>query len=330
MALETAQALIRAAAEAVGSGGMVQFTFQGGEPTLAGLDFFRAFLSMEKQYPGVRFSHSLQTNGMHVNGEWADFLRENRFLVGLSVDGTKQIHDRNRVDASGSGSWSRVTGALALLDAAKVETNLLCVVTAAAAKTPQKVYASMKNLGNHPLQFIPCLDPMENRRGGESYSLTPALYGRFLCSLFDCWYRDWKTGYYVSIRTFDDYLRILMGQPPSACAASGSCGSYLTAEADGSLYPCDFYVLDNWRIGNIRDMSALEALTSPIARQFVEESHIRPAKCRSCQWFPICRGGCKRDWTAAHENYYCEAFRVFFPYAFPRLREAAQQMRHMR
>lgn len=325
MSEDTAQALIQAAFAAVESDGDVQFTFQGGEPTLAGLEFFRRFMELEALYGSKKVTthHAIQTNGLHLDDAWATFLKEHNFLVGVSIDGNQTIHDSFRLDAAGKGTWDRVTAALALLDRYGVETNLLCVVSATVAKNPQKVYAALRALGDHPLQFIPCLDPLEAQRGSEKYSLKPENYGRFLCNLFDCWYRDWKAGNYISIRTFDDYLRILMRRPPSTCAAAGACGSYLVAEGDGSLYPCDFYVLDEWRIGNIREMSVEEALAAPASVRFVREGAQRPENCKSCAYFPICRGGCKRDWTHQRNNYYCTSFKAFFDYALPRLREMA-------
>ena len=326
MSEATAQALIRAAFAAVEPGGFVQFTFQGGEPTLAGLDFFRHFLELEAQYRtrDIRVGHAIQTNGLHINAQWAAFLKQHDFLVGVSIDANQAIHDAYRMDAAGKGTWERVTGALALLDSHGVESNILCVVSSAVAKNPQRVYASLRTLGDHPLQFIPCLDPMEAQRGGEKYSLKPEAYRKFLCGLFDCWYRDWKAGNYISIRTFDDYLRLLMRMPPSTCAASGACGSYLVAEGDGSLYPCDFYVLDEWRIGSIHEMTVAEALASPVSVRFVKEGVLRPEACRTCPYFPICRGGCKRDWTQQRKNYYCASFKAFFAYALPRLQEMAR------
>ena len=326
MSEATAQALIRAAFAAVEPGGFVQFTFQGGEPTLAGLDFFRHFLELEAQYRtrDIRVGHAIQTNGLHINAQWAAFLKQHDFLVGVSIDANQAIHDAYRMDAAGKGTWERVTGALALLDSHGVESNILCVVSSAVAKNPQRVYASLRTLGDHPLQFIPCLDPMEAQRGGEKYSLKPEAYRKFLCGLFDCWYRDWKAGNYISIRTFDDYLRLLMRMPPSTCAASGACGSYLVAEGDGSLYPCDFYVLDEWRIGSIHEMTVAEALASPVSVRFVKEGVLRPEACRTCPYFPICRGGCKRDWTQQRKNYYCASFKAFFAYALPRLQGMAR------
>lgn len=325
MSGNTAEAVIRSGFEAVEPGGFVQFTFQGGEPTLAGLDFFRGFVALEEKYRpwGMQVGYSIQTNGMQLDEEWVHFLKKHDFLVGLSIDGNQAIHDSYRVDASGIGTWQQVTSALALLDTYGVETNLLCVVSAAVAKNPQKVYSSLRKLGNHPLQFIPCLDPMESERGKEHYSLKPDAYGRFLCSLFDCWYRDWKRGNYLSIRTFDDYLRILMRMLPSNCAASGSCGSYLVVEGDGSLYPCDFYVLDEWRLGNIHEMTVEEATCCATSRKFLEEGAVCPESCKACPYLPLCRGGCKRDWTQRRRNYYCTSFRTFFDYSLPRLQEMA-------
>lgn len=332
MTRETAEALLRAATGAVQAGDVIQITFQGGEPTLAGLDFFRAFVRMERELipSGVAVHHSIQTNGMSITGEWAEFFRENHVLVGLSLDGARAFHDAMRVDAQDKGTWDRATAALKQLEQAGVETNLLCVVTGPMARSPQKVYQSLCKLGRHPLQFIPCLDPLEAPRGSMPYSLSPQRYGQFLCGLFDCWYRDWQGGRYVSIRLFDDYLRILAGMPPSTCAASGACGSYLVVEGDGGLYPCDFFVLDEWYLGNIHDLGVDDAVTCAQSRRFLERGQMRPQACAGCPHVAVCRGGCPRDWTGlAHqvENYYCPALRQFFDYAMPRLRQAAAAIR---
>lgn len=325
MSESTAEAVIRQAFSAVDAGGYVQFTFQGGEPTLAGLPFFQHFLTLEEKYRTrpVTVGHAIQTNGLNIDESWAAFLKQHDFLVGISIDGNSHIHDTYRTDAAHKGTWSRVTQALGILQKHGVQTNILCVVTSTVAKSPQKVYYALRALGGHPLQFIPCLDPMEAERGAEPHSLQPEAYGRFLRSLFDCWYWDWKSGNYISIRTFDDYLRILMGMQPSTCAAAGACGSYLVVEGDGSLYPCDFYVLDEWKIGNIHDMTLTQALSSPASTRFLQDGALRPENCRGCRFFPICRGGCKRDWTALRQNYYCESFQTFFAYALPRLQEMA-------
>lgn len=332
MTRETARNLLCSAAQASAPGDVIQITFQGGEPTLAGLDFFRDFIAMERNIipPGITVHHSIQTNGITLTKELADFFRSNRFLVGLSLDGAREFHDAFRVDPQGKGTWNRVMTALHELDMAGVDTNLLCVVTAPIARSPQKVYRSLNKLGSHPLQFIPCLDPLESPRGSMPYSLSPQRYGNFLCGLFDCWFRDWKDGHYVSIRLFDDYLRILAGMYPSTCAALGVCGSYLVVEGDGSLYPCDFFVLDEWYIGNINETSAAQAMNDPQSLRFLERGRTRPRVCASCAYFGLCRGGCPRDWTTFTSqggNYYCSAFRHFFDHALPYLRQMAAAIR---
>lgn len=305
---------------------MITFLFQGGEPTLAGLDFFREFMELERKYakPNVYCNHAIQTNGFCITEEWAAFLRDHGFLVGLSMDGTQALHDHFRIDAAGHGTWEKTAGALKLLEKYNVEMNLLIVVTGQLAKKAPQVYRSLTQLGRHPMQFIPCLDPIEAKRGSEPHSLKPDSYGKFLCNLFDCWYRDWKAGNYVSIRTFDDYLRILLRMPPSACATSGACGSYLVVEGDGGLYPCDFYVLDSWYLGNILECTVEEALSSEKSRQLLLDSRKRPDECRSCRYMPICRGGCKRDWMENGSNYYCQSFQTFLLTLFPDWRKWRQ------
>lgn len=331
MTTETVYTLLTSTFVAVDCGDLIHILFQGGEPTLAGLDFFRTFTQHAKELcpKNVTIHYGIQTNGVSLNDEWVKFFWENNFLVGLSLDGTREFHNALRMDASGRGSWDRALHALKLLDKYKVETNLLCVVTKTMARSPQKVYQSLCKLNQHPLQFIPCLDPLEGERGSMSYSLLPQAYGKFLCGLFDCWYRDLTGGTYISIRIFDDYLRLMMRMPPSSCAASGSCGSYLVVEGDGSLYPCDFFVLDRWYLGNIHDTSVEAALSSETSKRFVQEGSQRPQSCASCPYIALCCGGCKRDWVKNDQhitNYYCESFRTFFAYALPRLQDAAKRL----
>ena len=328
MSQETAEALVRAAFDSIDPGGTLTFAFQGGEPTLIGLPFYEAFLALESKYikPGVTVHHAIQTNGQTLDESWALFFRKHQFLVGLSVDGTKDLHDLYRIGPDHNGTWKTVTKALSLLEKHSVEVNLLCVVTKQCARSGQKVYQSLKKLGVRYLQFIPCLDPMEDPRGAAPYSLTPDAYGHFLCALFDAWYLDWKAGQYVSVRLFDDYAHLLLGQPSGSCATSGHCGNYLVVEGDGSFYPCDFYVFDDWRLGNVLHQSPVEACSCERACKFLSDGDARPDACSACPWHSLCLGGCKRDWyetEGQRKNYYCPAFQMFFAYAYPRLQEIA-------
>ena len=324
MTAETSRILIQRAFAAVSPGGCISFSFQGGEPSLAGLDFFEHFVqTVAALQPGnCTVTYAIQTNGLLLDGKWAAFFKKHRFLVGVSVDGGQTLHDTHRVDTAGKGTWERVMQGIRLLQKAQVEVNLLCVVTKQCAKNPVRVYKALKQTGVGYLQMIPCLDPLEERRGAMPYSLLPEDYGSFLCRLFDAWYQDWQAGRYISIRLFDDYIHLAMGLPAGTCSTCGSCGSYFVVEADGGVYPCDFYVLDAWKMGNIHDNDLQQLQKSAAAVRFLQESLTHPDGCLQCHWYRLCNGGCKRDWytqNGKQRNYYCAAFRQFFSYAAPKM-----------
>lgn len=324
---ETSRKLIDAVFTAAGKRGAVSFSFQGGEPTMAGLAFFGAFTEAvrKRNADHLPVHWAIQTNGLNLDAEWATFLHDHRFLAGISVDGLPEIHDRYRPDAAGRGTWERATGAVRLLLDHQVEVNLLCVVNGRTAGSPKKVYRSLKALGSKYLQFIPCLDPLEMPRGSRPWSLSPEAYGRFLCGVFDEWYRDWQEGHYISVRQFDDWVHLAMGLPPGTCASAGQCGGYLVAEADGSFYPCDFYALDEWRLGGVEE-NLKDLMNSEKMRRFMQRRNRRPARCSACRYDRLCRGGCPRDWTEQEnrtENYFCPAFQMFFSYAEERIMRIA-------
>lgn len=325
---DTARLLIQRALEAAGETGSVSFSFQGGEPTLAGLPFFEQFTETVRTLNSANrpIHYGIQTNGLAVDAAWAKFLAEHHFLVGISLDGDKALHDSNRVDAAGRGTWARVCQSLTLLQKAGADCNLLCVVTRRCARGAVRTYHALQKTGVRYLQFIPCLDPLGEARGQRPWSLTPQDYGSFLCTLFDEWYRDWRAGNYTSVRLFDDYVHRMMGLPAGTCSTTGSCGGYLAAEADGGIYPCDFYVLDAFRLGSIREASLPDLQQSACLRRFLDEGQQPPAECAACGWKSLCQGGCQRDrfWDgAARHNYYCPSFRRFFAHAAVRLQEIA-------
>ncbi len=329
MTEELADLLIRQAFDAVDADGAVSFAFQGGEPTVAGLPFFRHFVSEVKasKPPAVKVGFSVQTNGTLLNEDWAAFFHENGFLVGLSLDGFRAAHNAYRVDVSGEGTWKRVLAAKTLLGRHGVSCNALCVVTRDCAESPELAYRRLKNFGFRFLQFIACMDPIGHARGQEPYSLTPEQYGQFLCEVFDLWYRDWAAGDYHSVRIFDDYIHILLGDGASTCAACGKCGSYLVIEGDGSVYPCDFYVLDHWKIGDITETPLSEMAAGRKAADFLSSGADKPNECLACTYRKICNGGCKNDWYAdsdGNHNYYCRAFKTLLDYAMPRMKQIAQ------
>ncbi len=332
---ETADLLLERTFSQIEPRGRVSFAFQGGEPTVAGLPFFRRFVDRVQALrpQDVSVSYAIQTNGTLLDDAWASFFQENGFLVGISLDGEKSLHNLYRTDASNEDTWNRAVRGLRLLQKHKVDVNALCVVTAQTARHAEQTYRTLKALGFEYIQYIACMDPMGEPRGTRPWSLSPAAYGKFLCRLFDCWYQDWETGRYHSIRLFDDYIHILLGDGASTCATCGRCGSYFLVEADGAVYPCDFFALDDWCMGSLKTHSFSELAASDAAKRFLQEGRQKPAACADCRYGSICNGGCRNDWVRdglGVRNYYCEAFRALLDYAMPRMRLIAQAERRQR
>ncbi len=336
---ETLERLVAAAFATAGQS--VGFSFQGGEPTLVGLPFYERLIALEEKYNTRRLpiQHAIQTNGMHLDSAWARFFREQRFLVGLSLDGHARSHDRYRVDAHGAGTHARVHAAARLLQQERVEFNILSVVTAELARRITGVYAWLRDQGFGYLQFIPAIDDFGLEAGhAAAWSLTAEAYGDFLCRLFDLWYDDYCSGRYVSIRHFDNWIQLLRGCEPESCALRGVCSAYGVVEADGSIHPCDFYVLDEWQLGHIATDELGAMLTGEIAERFVRLSLNKDPACDTCTWFGICRGGCRRDTEPLladpdrpyglrlSANRFCAAYKRFFPHAFGRMQAIAREL----
>ncbi len=327
MSRETMRALIRRAF--MYADGSVSFAFQGGEPTLAGVVFYRDFVQTVGRYNtrNLPVSYALQTNGYALTDEMCVFFAENRFLVGVSVDGTRDIHNAIRPDRERCGSYDQVMRGIDMLRSHGVEYNILCVVTAPIAAQSK---ACWENLKRHQyLQFIPCIDAFDGQR--QAFSLSAEVYGQFLIDAFACYERAYYAGKPVSERRFDNYLSMLLGRRPEACGMNGVCGIYFLAEADGGIYPCDFYVLDDWRLGNINETSFQRMEKSERARAFWTLSCVLPAACRTCSWLRLCRGGCRRDREpfvdgTPQENRFCQSYRMFFQACLPRMKKLARKI----
>ncbi|MBQ1860851.1 MAG: anaerobic sulfatase maturase [Clostridia bacterium] len=329
MTKETRDCLIARAIEAVEEKGTIQFSFQGGEPTVAGLEFFQDFVDTVGRMDQGKHEiyYALQTNGFLINAKWVSFLREHRFLTGISIDGCESLHDLYRLGPQNEGTFRKIRRKVYLLSESGVECNLLCVITRQAAAMAKPIYTGLKLLGVPYLQMIPCLDPLD-AQGSAPWSLDSTSYARFLMELFDLWYEDWKKGQYTSVRMFEDLVQMKMGLLPSACAACGACGSYLVVEADGSVYPCDFYCLDDFCLGRIQDMSMQALFHSDRMRAFQMKDGLQMDEaCAECRFYDLCRGGCRREWVvregrAVHSR--CGELRTFFAYAYDRVSEIAE------
>lgn len=305
--------------------------FQGGEPTLAGLEFYQTLIELEKKHNhrNIQIHHAIQTNGYLINDDWAEFFAQNQFLVGLSMDGHKDLHDLYRLDAAGKGTHSRVLHAAQILKRHRAEFNILIVVTKELAKSIGKAYGFFSKQGFNYQQYIACLDPLYEQEGQQNYSLTPRLYGQFLCDLFDLWYQDLSKGNWVYIGYFINLINMLRGGQPQTCGMSGSCSHQHVVEADGRVYPCDFYMLDEYCIGNLRTNSFAEISANRDRLGFIPLSRQIDPACQSCPYAFICRGGCRRNREPVVDghlsrNYYCESYQMFFKYAMPRLQALAK------
>lgn len=290
----------------------VTFSFQGGEPTMAGLPYFMDFCEKIPHYNknALPVQLAIQTNGIDLNDDWCAFLAKHRFLVGVSLDGIAKLHDANRIDTCGIGTFSVVRDTIRRLKAYDVDTNILCVVTNTLARHGAEVYRYFRSQQFPFLQFIPQVPDFDTE--GKDM-LTAERYGQFLNTTFQYYYDDFRHGQYRSVRLFDNFVRLAAGKMPECCGMDGQCHVNLVVEADGSVYPCDFYVLDRWRMGNLCSDSVETLLHSETAREFLLSSGAIPEKCRVCPYVSVCRGGCRRhrepDCTS---NRYCAAYKTFF------------------
>lgn len=314
---------------------ILSFAFQGGEPTLVGLEFYEKVVYYQKKYlkelgkKDLKIHNAIQTNGTLIDEIWAEFFKKNHFLVGISLDGSLNVHDRNRMDTTGKGTFARVLRTVELFSRFGVEYNILSVVTGENAMAVRRIYRFFAKQKFRYLQFIPCLEPFEKERGIESYHLSVQEYENFLIEIFDLWLADFRQGNYISIRHIDNWVYLLIGEKPEACNMNGCCSIQFVVEGDGSVYPCDFYVFDEWKLGDIGDLTFQEIIDEPKAQRFIAESLPVPEECKICRYGSLCRNGCKRDRTGSgasgiEKNYYCRAIYHFFSKREKELREVAQ------
>jgi uncharacterized protein len=306
----------------------VTVAWQGGEPTLMGLDFFQRSVELQKKYrkTGSRIENTFQTNGILLDDEWCRFFRENNFLVGLSLDGPAELHDFYRKDRGGRGTFDRVMPALRLLQKHKVEYNILCTVNAKNADHPLDVYRFFRDeAGAQYIQFIPIVE--RDSRGGvpegkkvTDRSVRADQFGRFLIEIFDEWIRrDVGRSFILSI---DGALAGWLGRAGTVCIFGPTCGLGVALEHNGDLYSCDHFVEPGYLLGNIRSTPMAELTASAQQRKFGQDKRdALPRYCRECEFIHICNGECPKNRfinTPDGEpglNYLCEGYRAFFAHA---------------
>lgn len=341
MSEETLEELVRQAIDYADD--YLAFAFQGGEPTLAGLGFFRQAVALQKKYnkKNLLIENTIQTNGLYLDEEWAQFLAENQFLVGVSLDGPRRIHDCHRKDTSGKGTFDQIMQTLNLLNRYGVSYNILSVITNESAQKASYLYKFYKRNHFEFVQLIPCMDERKREcltKDWESMNQTSTCfeveakqYGKFLNEIFDLWYEDFIHGDPMEIRMFSNLVQIAAGYPSEQCGMTGCCQCYFAVEGDGSVYPCDFYCMDEWKLGTVGD-SFGKLLESQRAEEFVKCSKPVAGKCQKCGYFSLCHGGCRR-WRETGmagelgQNHLCEAYEIFFAHTWERIEKLGIALR---
>ena len=328
--------------------GEITFTWQGGEPTMLGVDFFRRVVALQKALrpPGSRIRNALQTNGILVDSEWAEFLKEHDFLVGISLDGPAPLHDRYRRDRAGRPTHAAVMRGLEMLRAQGVAFNVLCSVHRHNALKPKEVYTFLRDAGARFIQFIPIVERLTPegtlagppRPGREEalrpapWSVSPAAFGKFLCDVFDLWIR--RDVGRVFVQFFDVQLGLWLGLPSSLCVFAEECGPALALEHNGEVFACDHYVYPEYRLGRLPGDCLADLAQAPRRREFGRaKARTLVRQCRECAYLFACHGGCpKHRFARAADgewglNHLCPAYRRFFRHAGPRLEEMARLVR---
>jgi uncharacterized protein len=305
------------------------FAFQGGEPTLAGLKFYRKLVEFQKQYgrDGQAVSNALQTNAILINEDWCGLLRDYNWLVGVSIDGPEPMHDRYRVNRGGQGTWRRVMRGIEILKQHKVEFNVLCVLSQANVEHPREVYRFFRSIGVDNIQYIP-LAEFDGQGNPLPFTITPEQYGRFMLETFELW---WPERRRVRIRLFDNIAEALAGQKPGNCTMHETCDSYVVVEYNGDVYPCDFFVQNDWKLGNIMQDSWPEIARRQRRLSFASKKMLPRPECRACEYDPICHGGCPKLRHGPNRrfedlDYFCQAYKMIYARCLEPLRKEVARM----
>lgn len=305
------------------------FGWQGGEPTLAGLDFFQKVVELQKKHgvSGQAVSNGIQTNGLLLDPDWARFLREYHVLVGVSLDGPAAHHDRYRTYSNGSPTHERIMRTLRMLRQYQVEFNVLAVVNNVTAQHGAEIFDYFMAQGFYFMQFIPCVEVDPATGALTDFSVGPEQFGDFLCAVFDKWYNSGNPQ--ASVRDFEATLAVYLGQDAPLCCYQKECGSYLVVEYNGDIYPCDFFVREDLYLGNLLDTTLEEVFASDALKRFAAAKADPRPECRTCAWLPYCNQGCPRfvGLDGRHHHYHCRAYQRFFAHSHAAFVDLADRIR---
>jgi uncharacterized protein len=330
----------------------ISFAWQGGEPTLLGVDFFRKVIAIQNKYAnGKKIENAFQTNGVLLDDCWGEFLAENHFLIGISIDGPAELHDFYRVDKGGAPTFDRVMRGLRVLKKHQVEFNALTVVNRQNSQHPLRVYRFLKGIGCHFMQFIPIVERLAKAANPDGlvlisprdphaadvseWSVESRQYGVFLSTIFDEWVRKDVGNYYVQL--FDVALESWLGLEPSLCVFRPTCGAAMALEHNGDLYSCDHYVYPENKLGNILEQPLQALVNSDQQRSFgLDKRDSLPRYCRECDVRFACNGECpKHRFISTPDgepglNYLCAGYKLFFKHVDPYMKFMAGELRHNR
>jgi uncharacterized protein len=330
---------------------VVQFVWQGGEPSLLGLDYFKRVVELQKKYAGVkRIENAFQTNGTLLDNDWARFFKEHQFLVGVSIDGPEEIHNQHRPFRTNEPSFKKVMNGIEVLRKHQVDFNTLTVVNRQNSKSPLEIYHFLKKIGSGFIQFIPIVErkyngmepgplslvgPTEKQAAVTEWSVIPEDYGNFLIKIFNEWVRHDVGRYFV--QQFDATLANWIGESPGICVFSETCGDAVVLEHNGDVYSCDHFVYPEYKLGNIKEKSLFAMLKSTEQKEFGKNKlNQLPGYCIQCDYRFACHGECPKhrfENTPDGEpglNYLCKAYRLFFAHVHPYMQFMGDELANKR
>ena len=315
-------------------GEQIVFDWHGGEPLLLGLDYFKKIVRLQNKYRGNKHIYNtIQTNATLLDDDYARFFKENNFLVGVSVDGPQDIHDKYRKYKGGQPTFLKVMHGIELLHRYAVDFNTLTTISKAGEGRGLEVYQFMKNIGSRYMQFMPVLEyvntinkniasPDDDNSSLAEWSVNPLEYGKFMCDIFDYWVKNDVGSYFVNL--FDSTLANYCGLNPGTCVYSETCGANAVMERNGDIYPCDHFVYPMYKLGNVKDMSLQEIMLSEKSRRFgIDKRNMLPSQCIRCKYYLACHGECpkhrftKTEQNEVRINSLCEGLYHFFSHVEP-------------
>ena len=309
----------------------ITFAWQGGEPTLLPQAFFEKAVEFEKKYapPGMKVQNAFQTNGILVSRSRADWFAQNNFLIGISIDGPEDLHNRYRIDRAGKGTFRDVMAGLDNMKSAGVEFNTLTVVQADNGNHPQRVYDFLKSIGSRYFQFIPIVEPLPGG-GVTNRSVQPEQWGRFMTGIFDSWIKS-DIGD-IFIQHFDMLLGLHAGYPASVCVHAETCGNAMAIEHDGTVYSCDHFVSPEYRIGNVMEEELVQIVSKPEQLKFgLDKRDTLPDQCRACPHLGLCWGACPKDRIldvpGGKLNWLCKGYFEMYEHTAPHFQAMVQTLK---